>query len=138
MLFFEIQYQLETRLTLLEICYNIPYVHRPGRNLSDPWSLRQTGVYQQLCNGLQTSRWILLNLSESTKLHLKDFVESRPNCCHLALHAELLLTLGSNWAEYIEYLSSELRKHVSDTAHVPCIRADDCRMTRRAILLSIE
>lgn len=97
-------------------------------------------MYQQLRNGLRTSRWILLNLADYAKLHLKDIVESRLDCCHLALHAELLLTLGANWAEYIEYLSSELRKHVSDDVAqvVRRICGDDCRMTRRATLLLIE
>ena len=96
-----------------EICYNIPYVEEHLRRLADPWSLRQTGAYQQLRNGRQSSRCIMLNLTAQMKRALEKSLDSKSRCCHLAIHAELLVLLGSNWPDYVEYLSRELRKHVS-------------------------
>ena len=122
------------QLIHVEICYNILYVERHGRNLRDPWSLRQFGVYHQLCKALDTSRWILLNPTERIQSHLRHFFESRSDRRHLALHIELLLFTGSNWTEYIEYLSAELKKHVSKSTYPTKLRTDECRMRRRVTL----
>jgi hypothetical protein len=105
-------------LVLLEICYNILYVEKYGRPLSDPWSLRQTGVYHQLNKNLTSSHWILLNLAHHTRLDLEGYFQSTPNQFPLSLHVQLLTLLGSNWTEYIEYLGSALRNLVGDVAHV--------------------
>lgn len=66
-----------------------------------------------MCGSFETSRWILLNPPEYTKSHLKEYFESKSDRCNLALHAELLLSMGTHWTDYIEYLSADLRKHVS-------------------------
>jgi len=97
---------------LLEICYNILYVSRHNRSLSDPWSLRQTGVYHQLSEEMKKSRWMFLNLPSQLKLQLGSFIESRLDRCFLVLHVKVLQTLASSWPDYIEYLRTELRKQV--------------------------
>ncbi|KAL2821011.1 hypothetical protein BDW59DRAFT_164416 [Aspergillus cavernicola] len=99
-----------------EICYNIQYVEKHGRKLKDPWSLRQTGVYHQDRGSANQSRWILINPSDVLKPQITGLVgteagkgnSDQDGTGSWALHIQLLLKLGSNWAEYIEYLGSEL------------------------------
>lgn len=106
-------YSVLTLLTISEICYNVLHVQKHGRKLPDPWSLRQTGIYHQMVNDQLGSRWIVLDLQGDLQANLKDFLESRTDYSHLAMHLELLIAMGSNWSEYIEFLGSELRKQVS-------------------------
>lgn len=93
------------------------YMQKHNRNLCDPWSLRQTGVYHQLSRNLTVSFWIFLNLGDGIKSFLQNSFEFGSNRYHLALHAKLLMILGSNWTEYIEFLGSELKKQVSITRY---------------------
>ncbi|KAL4747495.1 hypothetical protein BDW72DRAFT_15074 [Aspergillus terricola var. indicus] len=86
--------------------------------LKDPWSLRQTGVYHQYRGDTNQSRWIFINPSDPLKTQITGFVEIQDSKvsvdqCSMdswALHVHLLLQLGSNWTEYIEYLGWELRE----------------------------
>ena len=96
-----------------EICYNILYVEKHSRDLRDPWSLRQTGIYHQFCDGLTESRWVILNPAETVSLRLELLFQSDSHQCYLALHCEFLLLLSSNWTAYIDYLNSEWRRYVS-------------------------
>lgn len=91
-------------------------MEKHGRKLSDPWSLRQAGVYHQqrgVSGNSSVSRWLFLNLPEQLKLLLQETYESNRDCCNMTLHADLLSTASINWNEYIEYLALELRNHVS-------------------------
>jgi hypothetical protein len=101
------------KLMLLELCYNVLYMERHGRNLDDPWSLRQTGVYYQQSVELHPSRWILVNPSTDTKMHLEAFMQEGLLCCSLSAHVEILSWLTANWSDYIEYTTLELSRHVS-------------------------
>ncbi|KAK0941806.1 hypothetical protein LTR29_006698 [Friedmanniomyces endolithicus] len=92
-----------------ELCYNVPHVERHGRDLRDPWSLRQTACYHQHSSDTESSRWIMLNVSTSSRTKLDRFLDSEDTqCCDLALHARLLATLGRNWTAYIEDLTVAL------------------------------
>ena len=114
-----------TPITALpEICYNILFMEKHGQPLSDPWSLRQTGVYHQQKNDLTPSRWIFLNLTSRTRSELDFHLKSKHNPCSLSLHVRLLDILGSNWAEYVEYLGSALRDHVSKMARMYSLEMD--------------
>ncbi|EPS37252.1 hypothetical protein H072_9064 [Dactylellina haptotyla CBS 200.50] len=94
-----------------ELCYNIQYVEKHGRKLQDPWSVRQVGVYHQLCENVEQSRWLLLGPMQSLLSSLKNTIASEANSCYLTIHAALLLSTSTGWPEYIEYLKTELQKH---------------------------
>ncbi|OCK78124.1 hypothetical protein K432DRAFT_444833 [Lepidopterella palustris CBS 459.81] len=92
----------------------IMFVEKNGRNRGDPWSLRQTGVYQQVTFDSRQSAWIFLQLSSSTRAALEKVLRSQPsspgeNDSPMTLHALLLGTTVDNWDEYIQNLSTQLR-----------------------------
>jgi hypothetical protein len=96
-----------------EVCYNVLYMEKHSRDLRDPWSLRQTGIYHQLGKELTDSRWIILNPAETVLSRLESLFQTGSHQCHLALHCEFLSVLSSNWTSYVEYLNSEWRRYVS-------------------------
>ncbi|KAK0837349.1 hypothetical protein LTR03_012888 [Friedmanniomyces endolithicus] len=97
-----------------ELCYNVPYVERHGRELRDSWSMRQTAFWHQHSSDTGPSRWIMLNVSTATRTKLDHFLGSGDTqCCDLALHAHLLAALGQNWTAYIEDLTIALLEQVS-------------------------
>ena len=94
------------------------YVTSNGRDRGDPYSLRQTGVYQKLSSEGQRSDWILLQpcadaqeqllqhsfgASESGTL-LQDSIE---------LHQMLLSPMVLNWDDYLETIRVRLEEFVS-------------------------
>lgn len=97
----------------IEVTYILQYVERNGRNRGDPWSLRQTGVYQQTTFDSHKSMWIFLQLSQSTKAALKEVLQNQPiypcgSDSPMALHALLLGVTVHNWGDYIQSLSKQL------------------------------
>lgn len=97
-----------------ELSYILQFVEKNGRNRGDPWSLRQTGVYQQVTFDSRQSAWIFLQLSSSTRAALEKVLRSQPsspgeNDSPMTLHALLLGTTVDNWDEYIQNLSTQLR-----------------------------
>jgi hypothetical protein len=75
------------------------------------------GVYHQFCSRLKLSRWVFINPADRLKSHITSLPRNKsgPGIINnnFALHVELLLLMGSQWTEYIEYLGSELREQVS-------------------------
>ncbi|KAL5334455.1 hypothetical protein BJX70DRAFT_17930 [Aspergillus crustosus] len=104
--------------TTEELCYSIQYVERHGRKLKDPWSLRQTGVYHMYCGRTKHSRWVLINPNDGLKTLLKNSSAIDPEVSSSGqqsiqtwtFYVQLLLTLGSDWTDYIDYLGSELQE----------------------------
>jgi len=60
---------------------------------------------------------VLINPNNDLKSRIGKTSNAKFNQCYLTLHVELLLSTGYNWTEYIEYLNSGLRKHVSSNMH---------------------
>lgn len=98
-----------------ELSYIFQFMEKNGRNRGDPWSLRQTGVYQQATFNSYRSAWIFLQLSRSTKIVLENALRSQLKCfgqsdSPMTLHALLLGATVDNWGEYIQDLSTQLRE----------------------------
>ncbi|KAF2474370.1 uncharacterized protein BDR25DRAFT_340867 [Lindgomyces ingoldianus] len=97
-----------------ELSYILQFVERNGRNRGNPWSIRQTGVYQQAKLDNRQSVWIFLQVSTPTRGVLEDKLR-RQLSCHgesdspVALHALLLRATAGNWGEYVRGLSAQLR-----------------------------
>jgi len=83
-----------------------------NRNHGDPWSLRQTGIYQQANAEKRKSTWIFLQLSRFTRCLLEIATQSQTEDSSdgfMKLHCVLLSATVDNWGKYIEYLHSQLR-----------------------------
>ncbi|KAK6337401.1 hypothetical protein TWF730_002802 [Orbilia blumenaviensis] len=91
-----------------QICYNLRYFERHGRERQDPWSCRQSVIYQRY-NFATTasSAWIVVQAPERLKTTLDDVgIHCLQN--PLFFHIRILdAAVANNW-EYIEYLSDQL------------------------------
>ena len=92
-----------------------------------PWSLRQTGIYQQIELQSRKSTWILLQPSEGINEGLLGRLSNKSpnlngsNANYMLLHIHFLSLMASNWGEYIEYLWAEANTLVS-TGPIECIK----------------
>ncbi|KAI1414101.1 hypothetical protein F5Y13DRAFT_21800 [Hypoxylon sp. FL1857] len=106
-------YSLENKHHSYEISYLLHFVEENGRARGDPWSLRQTGIYQQVDANNDQSIWVILQISKATrerlmkKLHHPELSSQCPDN-PMSIHAVLLLATVDNWGAYIEYLRSQL------------------------------
>ncbi|KAK6523675.1 hypothetical protein TWF281_001650 [Arthrobotrys megalospora] len=97
-----------------ELSYVVRYVERHDRSPQNPWSVRQIGVCQQNVVGTEDSVWVLLQPSQSVYNELKDTLERRAqngstspeDSC--SLHLDILESLASSWADYVEWSWGEV------------------------------
>lgn len=110
-----------TRPRKTEICYNLHYMTQNGRNRGDPWSLRQTGVYQKSHLSTGTSAWILMQLAADTRAHLEKRLAGRGVSLQnpMQLHTLILLSTARNWTDYLEHLDTQLTELVRTMAPTP-------------------
>ena len=89
----------------------------------DPWSVRQSAVYQQYNNTLDKVTFVLFSPSDEAKANLEEEVfqlkldQKRLSPFHL--HLMLVATMRENWRLYIRSLEYALAKQVSDAAPSP-------------------
>ena len=127
-----------------ELSYILQFVEKNGRNRGDPWSLRQTGVYQQVTFDSRQSAWIFLQLSSATRVVLEKVLRRKSSCpgereSPMTIHALLLGATVDNWGEYIQNLSTQLRDVVSWAIwiylrFIPHLLINGVRMRRHASL----
>lgn len=92
---------------------------RNGRDRGDPWSLRQCGIYQQICLTTRRSSWIMLQISESIRAHINQILQrgSHENECSsidpMIFHVVFISAMAANWQEYLEHLQSQIAILVS-------------------------
>ncbi|KAK6339655.1 hypothetical protein TWF718_009050 [Orbilia javanica] len=92
-----------------ELSYVVRYVECHGRTPKNPWSVRQTGVCQQTAVGTGESVWVLLQPSATVFQEVKYTLEKRAenqsstaeDSC--SLHLDILESLASSWADYVEW-----------------------------------
>ena len=89
-----------------------------GRSEGDPWSLRQCGVYHQVCLETHRSSWILLHISKRMRTTLDRTLKSNIHknthrgVDSMLPHMIFLSAMAGNWQDYLEYLRSELASFV--------------------------
>lgn len=101
-------------ISYVEFCYNLQYMERNNRGQADPWSLRQSGVYQQVSSSTHHSVWIILQPANDVCAQLEQLLkrgtdtdqESEGRAVHF--HVVFLSLMASNWQDYLEYLHSQL------------------------------
>jgi len=121
-------YLLLVPCPVVEICYNIRYPAKHGREgSSTPWSFRQVGIYHSL--NLQTGKsvWILVQCPLSVQL-LVDSVQKEDaglglhDDQPLMLHYIILIEVLSQWRDYDNYLEAKMQEIVSvPLGHCNCL-----------------
>lgn len=108
-----------------ELCYTIQYVEQNGRQRGDPWSLRQTGIYQQVSSEANNSIWTILSPSPSIQEYIEQTLQgSDPGSCDgqathpLLLHVIVLLATTDNWVGYIKHLQIQADEMVSRSQRI--------------------
>lgn len=108
-----------------ELTYNVRYFELNERGRGNPWSLRQTGVYQK-CLSSQQSMWIFINFSEYLRGRLGDALQERSKstscCCATPVfmpHLFLISGATRNWDLYLEFLRKKLKTFVRSSPSSP-------------------
>ena len=102
-------------LLFAEMAMILKYPENNGRtDGADPWSIRQTGVYQSFDVTTKTSIWILINPRQNTAAdkRLKDLLSSQDK--FPAIEGQLpliglmvLSTYFGNWRTYMAFYEKE-------------------------------
>ena len=89
----------------------------------DPWSVRQTAVYQKYSSAQEKLIFILIAPSDEAGLNLEhEVLRLKGNGKHINpfhLHLILVSTIHENWRLYIRSLERALTKQVSDILQRP-------------------
>ena len=97
---------------------------------ADPWSIRQTGVYQSFDTATKTSIWILLNPREKTAAEnrIKGLLNTQdgfsdPRGQPPLLGLIVLSMYLNNWRTYMAYYEKEELRMVSSITRFPSRRS---------------
>ena len=122
-MWFPSQFHLSIARCLLfaEMAFVLKYPENNGRtDGADPWSIRQTGVYQSFDVTTKTSVWILINPRQNTAAdnRLKDLLCSRDKFPTMEGRKPLvglmvLSTYFGNWRTYMAFYEKEELRMVS-------------------------
>lgn len=105
-----------------EVCYNFYYMERTNRMKGDPWSFRQSGIYQQVYPDSGVSSWIILqppngmiaNIKEASEIPIEEANDvAKQTGVGLRLHVSFITLMATSWAEYVEHLQCQLSDLVS-------------------------
>lgn len=97
---------------ITDLCYNIRHFELHGRDLEDPWSCRQSVVYQKHYHASRCSKWIMIQPPKLVLLELakiQNFGEAHP----LAFHARIFESAIANWRPYLNYMTEQLLELVT-------------------------
>jgi hypothetical protein len=98
-------------------------MEKNNRSKGDPWSLRQSGIYQQISVSSRRSTWIVLQLSNGVRTQLEQALESsleqgrEGDKSAIYFHIIFLASMAGNWQEYLEYLHSQITVFVGAAIH---------------------
>lgn len=107
-----------------EVTFVFKYPEHKGRSDgADPWSIRQTGVYQSFDPLTTTSLWILLNPRQNAAADTRirgmlNEPEGSPHQQPPLIGLVVLSTYFANWRTYMEFYENEELKMV-DLAPIP-------------------
>lgn len=91
----------------------------PDMPNDDPWSVRQIGSYQRFDYEDSSSVCIHISPPKDVKSRLIEvlgkgrFSKGSEHLSPMSLHLAFVTTTIQNWQSYVEYLESELIRHVS-------------------------
>lgn len=116
---------------MIEICYNIRYASKNGRSTGSPWSLRHTAVYEHHDLTSGSSRWIVVQPSDSVKARMIEYLgsdfftasmktEKAARLDPLRFHSAVFVSAERDWRDYINDLENELKLLVGFTESYLC------------------
>lgn len=100
----------------IEIAYIFKYISYKGNvDGKDPWSIRQTGVYQRYNFATKTSTWIFLHPAKESafQTRIEQQLASPEDCAHirenpLLLHNIFISTCFPRWRDFMAYYESRI------------------------------
>ncbi|KAL4953186.1 hypothetical protein BDW69DRAFT_165851 [Aspergillus filifer] len=99
-----------SRNKLYEICYKFVYVAENGRSRGSPWSLRQTGLYQQVSIKTGRSRFLLLHPAEEVvniiQTHISNPMAAKS--CPVQFHAMIVQFMVGRWDRYLQHIYQKI------------------------------
>ncbi|KAL6699861.1 hypothetical protein J3F84DRAFT_361897 [Trichoderma pleuroticola] len=119
-----------------QICYTIRFFERNHRDLGDPWSPRQMGVYQRFHASTQRTIWVMIKPPQ----RLQDILEEKIGAIHgfkslantqfLLFHLAILSFSLVNWEEYVsaQRIKLEAYEGTSFFSDVDCHDANDYKL----------
>ncbi len=112
-----------------EITYNLYHVEQHGRsNLKDPWSIRQTAVYQKFSFNDERSTWTMVQLAKPIRNIIEKVIAgAKPRSSTtrghwllpILIHTMILTMSQREWKTYIHYLAKRLASLVSQRLPYP-------------------
>lgn len=101
-----------------DICYNLRYFEPHGRQLSDPWSCRQSAIHQKFFFLEDRSAWVVIHQPLLFRESLQDAQLS--TLSHpMALHIRYIRSATHHWREYLNYKNAELLFWVGQNCRPP-------------------
>ncbi|KAF2110565.1 hypothetical protein BDV96DRAFT_195472 [Lophiotrema nucula] len=126
-----------------DICYLIRRYELHGRSaLKNPWSLRQTLVYQRFHSQSRSSTWIFVQLFKECRMMFQNMLSSTThNKGTTEFHKILLESTLAGWRWYLNYLRVSLEPFKDKAWHYPdpTLTSDyevtvlDCQRVERVI-----
>jgi hypothetical protein len=103
---------------MIEFCFHVRYPERHGRDLEDPWVMRQLLVHQRYDFQSQTSTWIFLQCPAALQHHLIHVASQAQQAAAagndpMMTHMIILNYAFKNWRAYINYLEAVVEDLVS-------------------------
>ena len=102
---------------MLECAYGLRYVEKNGYgDKKEPWSVRQTAIYQKYKNGMET--WVFISASKQAETKVIEYIDrfgiNRPSSTTpFDLHLILLEVALANWRWYIKSLVERTTEYSS-------------------------
>jgi hypothetical protein len=99
-----------------EFCYLVRYPEKHGRNLSNPWSMRQLAVFQTYNCRTKTSSWIFLQCPQPLQKLFLDAAMMNGNQSLLVSAGEpnaallefILIRTSAKWRDYVNDFEAEI------------------------------
>ncbi|OCK76318.1 hypothetical protein K432DRAFT_428802 [Lepidopterella palustris CBS 459.81] len=96
-----------TQPSSFDICYNLRYFEPHGRQLSDPWSCRQSAIHQKFYFSKGTSAWTIIHQPITFRESLQS-AQSGAFSHPMVMHIRYIRSANHHWRDYLNYKSSEL------------------------------
>ncbi|KAL2811839.1 hypothetical protein BJX63DRAFT_397920 [Aspergillus granulosus] len=98
-----------------DICYNIRYYERHGRDLEDPWSCRQSAIHQAYNSISKESGWLVIQPPTAFTSAIKQSGTDGSEMCvptaghPMNPHLKYLTASMAGWRGYFNYISARLK-----------------------------
>jgi hypothetical protein len=92
----------------IDICYNIRYFEQHGRDLSDPWSCRQSAIFHKYDFHSSRSTWLIVHMPHLLRQSLEksqNTASSHP----LYFHIRFIRSAIFRWRDYLSWRAAELK-----------------------------